>query len=105
MTPDSDLSRLARVEQRVEDLSRQVTDYQPLSVSIASQQAHMEHFQESLGVLRNDVKALADNLEARDAATSKERRDTRVALYSMMAVLGAAIIGAVAAVIAAGIAG
>lgn len=107
--PDSEASRLARLEQRADDFEVQLNRVLPLAEAMAEMRANMIH----LEVLAKSTNNSLINFEAkiekrdeqRDKQVSAERRGTRNALYLLAGTLGAAIIGAVALVIAAAIGG
>jgi seryl-tRNA synthetase len=106
VTPDSSQeSRLLRVErelaalkQEVTDLSREVLSLSPLTVAVARVEGQ-------IGNLVREVKDIQDQLDTRDQRASDERRSLKVALISLTGVIGAALIGGIAAVIAAGVPG
>jgi hypothetical protein len=83
-------TRLARLEQRVSDLSSRVSAIEPLASSVAVLTERVSHMLVVLGTI-----------EQREADEQKERRATRRAIWSLVAVILAALISA-AAVIASG---
>lgn len=95
------MSRLARLEQRMDDLSSSVSTIPATATQVATLQVQQGHYDKAVEVLRADVKELRDALDTRDAQVSKERRDTRVALWSLVGVLVAAMISGGAAIVAA----
>lgn len=101
MTPDSDSSRLARLEQRVDDLAGLLSTFGATTTHVAMMGVKQDHYDEAVRGMRADVKELRDALDTRDAQMSKERKDTRIALWSLVGVLGAALISGGAAIVVA----
>lgn len=120
--PDTDLSgRVSRVEREIAGLREQtaalkddVRAMEPLVAASAELKADMRHMDNSLQDVRSEVHTLRDLIEKRDVAAgeerrqrdavvSQERRATRTALWTLVGVLGASIITAIGAVVAAGV--
>lgn len=95
----SQSDRLARLEQRADDFDRRLTDLGTISREMATVSANVAHMDRDLALLRDEVEGITHSIAARDEAVSKERRETRLALYSMIGVLGASLIAGVAAVV------
>lgn len=109
MMPDSELSRIARLEQRADDFEAQLNRVLPLGETMAEMRANMVHLEHLAKSTHNNLARFEAKIEKRDELrdrqVSAERRGTRNALYLLAGTLGAAIIGAVALVIAAAIGG
>lgn len=76
----------------------------PLVEAMAEMRSDVRHMDENMEEVKREVLGIKGSLKKRDDAVSQERRQTRLALWSLVGVLGAAIIAAIGAVIAAGIA-
>ncbi len=90
--------RLAKLEQRVDDLDKRVGDVGAVAVAVGV-------LTERLGSVADDVRAVNTSLtsevaarNARENEIRKERRDMRIALWTIAAMILAAIIGAAALV-------
>jgi archaellum component FlaC len=91
--------RLTRLEARVEDIDRRLADLGSINSQMATVNANLGHMDRDLTMLRDEIEGVSTTLASRDQAVSKERRDTRLALYSMAGVLGASFVSGVVAVI------
>lgn len=122
MMPDSEASRLARLEQRVEDHDTMIRTVAPLSTQAAVLTAEMTHMRDEVRDLEGSVadnhrdvlgrfSALDEAQRRRDEERKAEderradveatgRRQLRMALYGLIGVLGAAFIGALATILA-----
>lgn len=123
MVPDSDSSRLARLEQRVNDHDTMIRTVAPLSTQQAVLNAEVSHLRDDLRGVGDDVEGLVKDMQARfdrlaedqrkrdearaaedqrrDEAEAAGRRQLRMALYGLIGVLGAALIGALATILVA----
>jgi hypothetical protein len=122
MMPDSDASRLARLEQRVEDHDVLIRTVGPIATQAAVQTAEMSHMRDEVrdletlvndhhrdvltrfsgleeGQRRRDEERKAED-ERRAEVEATGRRQLRMALYGLIGVLGAAFIGALATILA-----
>lgn len=91
--------RLARLEQRADDVDRRLQDLGSVNTQLATVNANLGHMDRDLAMLRDEVESIGKTMADRDETTSKERKQTRLALYTMIGVLGASFLSAVAAVI------
>lgn len=123
MVPDSDSSRLARLEQRVNDHDTMIRTVAPLSTQQAVLNAEVAHIRDDLREVGSDVDGLVKEMrdrfhrladdqqkrdesrvaedQRRDEAEAAGRRQLRVALYGLIGVLGAALIAALATILVA----
>lgn len=92
--------RLARLEQRADDIERRLGDLGTMSTQMATVLANIGHMDRDLAMVRDEVERISESLSKRDEEVSRERKQTRVALYTMVGVLGASFLSGVAAVIA-----
>lgn len=70
-----------------------------MGTQMATVLANLGHLDRDLAMVRDEVTGISEAMTKRDEAVSKERRDTRLALYSMVGVLGASLIAGIAAVV------
>ena len=109
MSPDTPVgelnTRISRLEQRVEDLDRLVSALGPVSTQAATLAVQLSHVSDDISNVKSEVGKLFGLLDQREERVSQERRSTRTALWSLVAVLGAAIITAVGAIIVAALTG
>lgn len=96
----SQSDRLARLEQRADDIERRLGDLGTVSTQMATVLANIGHMDRDLAMVRDEVERISESLSKRDEEVSRERKQTRVALYTMVGVLGASFLSGVAAVIA-----
>jgi hypothetical protein len=99
--PESVEVQIARLDQKVEDLRRQVTDVVHVAPSVAELKTDISYMRATMDGYHTDLQDLRTTLAERDKAVSDERRSTRIALWSLVGVLGASIITGAAAVLAA----
>jgi hypothetical protein len=91
--------RITRLEVRVDDIVRRLSDLSTTTTQMATVNANLGHMDRDLTMLRQEVEGISTTLTKRDEAVSRERKQTRVALYTMIGVLGASFVSAVAAVV------
>lgn len=80
-------------------MDRRLADLASINAQMATVNANLGHMDRDLTMLRDEVEGIGKTLVDRDDATSRERKQTRVAIYSMVAVLGASFLSAVGAVV------
>ena len=90
--------RLAKLEQRVHDLSGQVKLLIPLATLFAETRRDLVHFDESIDSIRRDLSDVKRSIVDRDEQVSAERRATRAALYGLIGVLATGILGSATAI-------
>lgn len=73
----------------------------PIGTKVAVVEVGVQHLAEAVSQVRGELKVVAENLEERDKAVTAERRATRTALWSLVGVLGASLITAIGAILAA----
>lgn len=106
-TPDSRLNilekELTRLEQKFEDLSRDVLILAPLSLSFVE-------LKEGVKSLSKEIQQIVSSIKDREKEASDERKEiardrkgVKVALYGLAGVIIASIIGAFATLAAAGL--
>jgi hypothetical protein len=93
--------RLVRAEQQLADLRRALNRVEELPTPVALLNHRVDELFSDLTVLRGDVKMLNDRLDEREATETRDRKDTRTALWSLVGVLGASLISAGTAVLVA----
>lgn len=91
--------RLARLEERVDQVQRLVEAFGPTVTLSATMQVTLDHIEEDIRAIKMDIHEQRLAIEERDEAAMKERKDTKVALWSLVGVLGAAIISAIGGVV------
>lgn len=99
MDENDTTTRLARLEQRVDDVDRRLADFATINTQMATVIANQGHMDRDFSLLRDEVEGIGKTLVDRDVAVSRERRQTRIALYTMIGVLGASFISGIAAVV------
>jgi septal ring factor EnvC (AmiA/AmiB activator) len=99
---DEITQRLARLEQRVDGIDTRLAELSGVKEVMAEMRTEIRHVKEGIGEIHEDIDGVNTALQARDSAVSQERRQTRLALWSLVGVLGASLITAVGAYLTAG---
>lgn len=82
----------------MDELDRRLADLATIATQMATVNANLGHMDRDISALRDQVEVIGHNMDQRDQQVSKERKETRVALYGMIAVLGASFVTAVGAI-------
>lgn len=90
---------MARLEQRVDDLSVEVKTLQPLLISVAKLELGLGHLNVALEKIADSQRALVDTLEQRDQAREDNAGNRRWQAYAIVASLGAVLVAIVAQII------
>lgn len=112
VSPQSVESRLARVEQRLDFMEVAVAGLGSVHETLAEMRSDFRHLEQDFRALTvqitsvhttlsTDIEGIRTIIDDRDKAVSTERRDTRRVLWTLVGVLGAAIISAVGAIVVA----
>lgn len=114
MTPmpngDTD-TRVARLEQRVTDMGRQVETLNPLATTSAAQAVVLSNIEDDLRELRREVvrrdeaqqvklEAVGKTLDERGRDEANQARTRRNAVIAAVSVMGAAAIGSIGSLVA-----
>jgi hypothetical protein len=91
--------RIIRLETRVDDLDRRLGNLDSMAAQMAGVNSNLAHMDRDMTILREEVEGITTTISKRDDAVSKERRETRLALYTMIGLLGASFIAGVATVL------
>lgn len=102
MTDASQESRIARVEQRVDDLDNKVSTLMPVANNVGVLTERVETLRRDLATYANNVAKLDDEIEQREKDTRKERRDARLAMWGLTATIFAALIVAAVTLLVSG---
>lgn len=106
-TPEARIGSLerdhARLDQRVSDLTNQVTSLLPLASGSVRLEAAAGGLKDDISRLELRIDAINKRIAERDQASTDERRSLRLALFGLTGTIVAAMIAAVATLIAGGI--
>ncbi|WP_297775069.1 hypothetical protein [Mycobacterium sp.] len=91
--------RIIRLETRVDELDRRMASLDSIAAQMATVNSNLGHMDRDLTILRDEVEGITATINKRDEAVSKERRETRLALYTMIGLLGASAIAAIGTVL------
>jgi hypothetical protein len=103
-TPESRIGRLerdhARLEQQVIDLANDVKELIPLSTALVRLEGRVEGVKNGVLTLGQNVNGIKRAMDTREQDVTDERRSVKVALIGLSAVIGAALIAAIATILA-----
>lgn len=106
-TPTSRLNNLekelSRLEQKFEDLSRDVITLVPLSLSFVKIESSVESLNKEFHQILDGIKEREKESKDERKEIANDRKSVRVALYGLAGIIIASIIGAFATLAAAGL--
>lgn len=88
--------RVSKLEARVDDLDKRVGDMGAVAVAVGVLTERLDHVGKSVEFVHADLKSEVDFRNQREEQYRRDRREFRIALWTAVAVITGAVIGAVA---------